>query len=80
MLLLLQNIHDLMTSGNEPLKIKEDVTKGIYVGGLIESRVMSPQDVESILQKGDVHRRVGETNMNERSSRSHSYVTLNSCV
>jgi centromeric protein E len=51
-------IRDLLKPGNDNLKIHEIV--------------MSPQDIASLMQKGDGNRHVGGTNMNERSSRSHT--------
>lgn len=33
---------------------------------------MSPEDIEQVMLRGAKNRHVGETNMNERSSRSHT--------
>ena len=46
--------------------------RDIFVGGLTEEIVLSPEEVMSILIKGQEYRHVGGTNMNERSSRSHT--------
>jgi hypothetical protein len=37
------------------------------------------EDVVALLRTGQANRRVGETNMNERSSRSHRYVGKEAC-
>ena len=33
---------------------------------------MCPEDIKQVMLKGEKNRHVGETNMNERSSRSHT--------
>ncbi|KAI8814254.1 P-loop containing nucleoside triphosphate hydrolase protein [Cladochytrium replicatum] len=64
-------IRDLLAPENDNLKIREDVTKGVYLEAR-EEIVTSLKDIDEIMSKGDRNRHVGETNMNERSSRSHT--------
>jgi kinesin family protein 1/kinesin family protein 3/17 len=45
---------------------------GIYVESLAELVVSDSQGVQRLLDQGNSVRRVAATNMNERSSRSHS--------
>lgn len=44
----------------------------IFVGNLTEDIVLSASDIFALLEKGERNRHVGVTNMNERSSRSHT--------
>ena len=44
----------------------------IFVGNLTEEIVSCPDDVAQVLIRGERNRHVGVTNMNERSSRSHT--------
>ncbi|KAJ1654047.1 hypothetical protein IWQ61_005952 [Dispira simplex] len=65
-------IKDLLNPENHHLKIHEHTKRGIFVGNLTENIVMSIQDVRQLLEQGDKNRHVGETNMNDHSSRSHT--------
>ena len=49
----------------------EDGT-GVYVNGLKEEIVDSPERVLELMNQGIARRHVGETNMNAASSRSHT--------
>ncbi|KAJ3056123.1 hypothetical protein HK097_008046 [Rhizophlyctis rosea] len=69
-------IRDLLKPGNDNLKIHESTTRGIYVGELTEHIVMSLADVEQAMMVGEGNRHVGETNMNEKSSRSHTILRM----
>lgn len=69
-------IRDLLVPGNDNLKIHEDVvTKRVFVD-CMEEVVSSPDQVMHIIEKGETTRAVGETNMNDRSSRSHTIFSL----
>ncbi len=71
-----EEIKDLLGNGTENLKIHEDVVnKRVYVNAK-EEVVTSVDDVMKILMEGEQTRAVGVTNMNERSSRSHTIFTL----
>ncbi|KAL6078712.1 Kinesin KIN-7D, mitochondrial isoform X1, variant 2 [Balamuthia mandrillaris] len=65
-------INDLLSPENGNLKIHESPEKGVFVGGLKEEIVLSPEQVMSIIAAGEAHRHVGATNFNEMSSRSHT--------
>lgn len=67
-----EDITDLLNPENTKLKIHEDIERGIFVGGIKEEIVSTASQVLAILQKGEVNRKVGQTNMSEASSRSHS--------
>ncbi|KAJ1678465.1 hypothetical protein EV182_003995, partial [Spiromyces aspiralis] len=65
-------IRDLLDPTKTNLKIHETVKREIFVGGLSEQIVFSAKEVEQLLERGDRNRHIGGTNMNERSSRSHT--------
>lgn len=65
-------INDLLSPGMMNLRIHEDASRGIYVGGLKEEIVLSPEHVLSLIAAGEAQRHVGATNYNEQSSRSHT--------
>lgn len=67
-----EEVNDLLDTSKRNLCIKADSEKGMMVAGLSESIVYSVEDVLKVFEKGDQNRRVGETKMNEMSSRSHS--------
>jgi len=54
------------------LKIRESDTGDVYVENLSEKSVSCEDDIFSYMKEGDKARKVGATNMNERSSRSHT--------
>jgi kinesin family protein 3/17 len=54
------------------LSVREDKKRGIYVEGLSEWVVRSPGEVYKLIQRGRSTRNIGETKMNEVSSRSHA--------
>eukprot|EP00170_Pyropia_yezoensis_P003000 contig_12556_g3007 len=68
-------INDLLDGGREHLKVHEDWTGRIYVDARQET-VARPADVLALLAAGEKLRAVGDTAMNERSSRSHTVFTL----
>lgn len=69
-------IRDLLQPDNDNLKIHEDVfNKRVFVDSR-EEVVTSVAQVMDIIARGETARAVGETNMNERSSRSHTIFSL----
>eukprot|EP01137_Pigoraptor_chileana_P022170 Opistho-2@86808 len=69
-------INDLFEPESTNLKCHEDPKRGVYVGGLKEHVVVSPDQVVSLLASGEAHRHVGRTNYNSVSSRSHTVFTM----
>ncbi|CAM6061067.1 unnamed protein product [Sphagnum tenellum] len=67
-----EEINDLLAPEAQKLQIHENVERGIYVAGLREEIVVSPEQVLELMEFGENHRHVGETNMNVYSSRSHT--------
>ncbi|KAG7391931.1 putative ATP-dependent RNA helicase ddx49 [Phytophthora pseudosyringae] len=69
-------IKDLLNPSDKVLKIREHPDMGIYVEQLAELVVRDPADVTRLLEQGNKVRQVAATQMNERSSRSHSCFTI----
>lgn len=67
-----EEVNDLLQPKNRNLRIKADQESDIMVAGLSETLVYSPEQVMKLLSDGDAQRHVGETKMNDKSSRSHS--------
>lgn len=65
-------ISDLLKTDWTSLGIREDKKRGIFVEGLSEWAVRSPNEIYSLMQKGAMSRNTATTNMNDVSSRSHA--------
>ena len=71
-----EDIRDLLADAQTALAIGSKADGGVVVQGLSEHVVQSVDEVMALLDKGDANRRVGETKMNARSSRSHAIFRL----
>jgi kinesin family protein 1/kinesin family protein 3/17 len=69
-------VKDLLNPSDRQLKIRESPQVGIYVQDLAELVVRTAADVAKLLEQGNRVRAVAATQMNERSSRSHSCFTI----
>ncbi|KAJ3675657.1 hypothetical protein LUZ60_004699 [Juncus effusus] len=67
-----EEINDLLKLENQKLPIHENLDRGVYVSGLREEIVNDSEQVLELLRLGEANRHFGETNMNSRSSRSHT--------
>ena len=68
-----EEVNDLLKPANKNLDIRSGgADQNTVVAGLTEQFVNSKDEVLKILDDGDQHRKVGETNMNAKSSRSHT--------
>jgi Cdc6-like AAA superfamily ATPase len=67
-----ETISDLLKPARSNLNIREDKRRGVYVEGLSEWVVRSPEEIYGLMEKGASVRATGETRMNEASSRSHA--------
>ena len=65
-------ISDLLKIDRTSLQIREDKKKGVFVEGLSEWAVRSPNEIYSLMQKGALSRATATTKMNDMSSRSHA--------
>lgn len=75
-----EEIHDLLkkTADKKAVKceLRENSDKGFYVKDLSQVVVHSVTDLLKLLNYGSKQRAVGETKMNEKSSRSHSIFNI----
>lgn len=69
-------VKDLLNPSDKQLVIREHPKLGVYVQDLAEIVVGAEGDVLRLLEQGQRVRHVAATQMNERSSRSHSIFTL----
>ena len=73
-------LYDLLSNNNcqDTLKIHEHPTKGITITGssTIRLQVNSANETLQLISNGNKFRATATTNMNERSSRSHTVITL----
>jgi len=73
----MEDIRDLLARNSKNrLDLKEHIESGIYVKDLSSFVVKNIEELREIMQTGQKNRSVGETSMNERSSRSHSIFTI----
>ncbi|XP_024015333.1 kinesin-like protein KIN-12D [Eutrema salsugineum] len=70
-----EQITDLLEPSSTNLQLREDIKNGVYVENLTEFEVESVQDILGLITQGSLNRKVGATNMNRESSRSHSVFT-----
>lgn len=67
-----ETISDLLRTDRTGLQIREDRKRGVFVEGLSEWAVRSPNEIYSLMQKGAMSRATASTKMNDVSSRSHA--------
>jgi len=67
-----ETVNDLLDASNQNLEIRESLERGTFVQGLTEVSVGSEDEALQFLLRGEANRKVGETSMNEQSSRSHT--------
>ena len=65
-------ISDLLKTDRVNLPIREDKKKGVFVEGLSEWAVRSPNEIYSLIRKGAQFRTTASTKLNDVSSRSHA--------
>lgn len=71
-----EEVTDLLNTSSTNLQIRDgDVKRGVYVQGLSTHRVECLADVLQLIAEGSENRKIASTELNERSSRSHSVFT-----
>ena len=65
-------ISDLLKPERTNLAIREAKKRGVFVEGLSEWVVRSPEEIYGLMERGGAMRATGSTKMNELSSRSHA--------
>lgn len=75
-----EKIFDLLSLSSDArqqqLEIREDRTRGLYVQDLTAVLVTREADIYDLMQQGAKNRSMAQTDMNERSSRSHTIFQL----
>eukprot|EP00898_Chlorokybus_atmophyticus_P003663 jgi/Chlat1/4298/Chrsp29S04386 len=65
-------ISDLLKPERTNLQIREDKKRGVFVEGLSEWVVRSPEEIAGLMERGAAQRATATTRLNEMSSRSHA--------
>jgi len=71
-----EQVKDLLSDSNENLRIREDRDKGFFVDNLAMKSIVSVDELLKLKEEGESRRHIGETQMNLKSSRSHTIFTL----
>lgn len=71
-----EQVKDLLNTELSQIKIQHDVKLGTVLTGVKEQVVLNAQQVIALLKAGEAHRHVGNTDMNEKSSRAHTILKL----
>ncbi len=72
-----EEIRDLLAKEySKKLEMREDPKTGIFVKDLNIIQVKSPTEIEYYLKYGNKNKHMGETKMNQESSRSHCIFTV----
>ena len=72
----MEEIKDLLGNTDQKCELKENPQKGVYVKDLTIATVKSIPEIEKLMERGNKLRQVGQTAMNDTSSRSHSIFTI----
>ncbi|CAJ1973031.1 unnamed protein product [Sphenostylis stenocarpa] len=69
-------IRDLLSSENTPLRLRDDPERGPIVEKLTEETLRDWMHLKELLSFCEAQRQVGETYLNDKSSRSHQIIRL----
>ncbi|KAM7264260.1 hypothetical protein ACFE04_001943 [Oxalis oulophora] len=69
-------IRDLLSSDNTPLRLRDDPEKGATVEKITEETLKDWNHLTELISLCEAQRRIGETSLNEKSSRSHQIIRL----
>lgn len=69
-------IRDLLSTDNTPLRLLDDPEKGVVVEKVTEEILKDWNHLKELLSICEAQRRIGETLLNEKSSRSHQIIRL----
>ncbi|XP_010494185.1 PREDICTED: kinesin-like protein KIN-7J [Camelina sativa] len=69
-------VRDLLSGDNNPLRLLDDPERGTVVEKLIEETIQDRTHLEELLTVCETQRKIGETSLNETSSRSHQILRL----
>ncbi|XP_076909195.1 kinesin-like protein KIN-7E isoform X2 [Bidens hawaiensis] len=71
-----ESVRDLLSTDGYPLRLLDDPERGTIVENLTEESVRDWDHVMELLSVCEAQRQIGETTLNETSSRSHQIVRL----
>lgn len=69
-------VNDLLDPSRKNLSVRENQQGRPVIDGLSEFEIHSPEEAMQYLLKGDEQRKIAETRLNEKSSRSHTVFKL----
>ncbi|KAG4979470.1 hypothetical protein JHK84_033056 [Glycine max] len=69
-------VRDLLSTDNTPLRLRDDPEKGPILEKLTEETLRDWEHLKELLAYSEAQRQVGETYLNEKSSRSHQIIRL----
>ncbi|GKV24102.1 hypothetical protein SLEP1_g33756 [Rubroshorea leprosula] len=69
-------IRDLLSTDNTPLRLRDDPERGTIVEKVTEETLRDWNHLQELLSICEAQRRIGETSLNEKSSRSHQIIRL----
>ncbi|XP_019451000.1 PREDICTED: kinesin-like protein KIN-7E [Lupinus angustifolius] len=69
-------VRDLLSTDNSPLRLRDDPERGPILENLTEETLQDWGHLEGLLSLCEAQRHVGETSLNEKSSRSHQIIRL----
>ncbi|KAK6938902.1 Kinesin motor domain [Dillenia turbinata] len=74
-------VRDLLSGDGSPLRLLDDPERGTVVKGLVEESLRDWHHLKELLSVCEAQRQIGETSLNETSSRSHQIIrlTVESC-
>lgn len=68
----MEKVHDLINPEAQNLKIREEKGKGVFIENVKEEYVSEENEVYELMMIGNQNKAIGATDMNARSSRSHT--------
>ncbi|TKY67629.1 Kinesin protein NACK1 [Spatholobus suberectus] len=69
-------VRDLLSTDNTPLRLRDDPERGPILEKLTEETLRDWGHLKELIAFGEAQRQVGETYLNEKSSRSHQIIRL----
>ncbi|XP_074313279.1 kinesin-like protein KIN-7E [Silene latifolia] len=71
-----ENVRDLLSNDSTPLRLMDDPERGTIVEKLTEEKLNDRNHLRKLISICEAQRKIGETSLNEQSSRSHQILKL----
>ncbi|KAH9623004.1 hypothetical protein KSS87_009627 [Heliosperma pusillum] len=71
-----ENVRDLLSNDSTPLRLMDDPERGTIVEKLTEEKLSDRNHLRKLISICEAQRKIGETSLNEQSSRSHQILKL----